>query len=67
LAFGPYAKFGTIVKDYRNATMPYTPSEMVGTNRRGVFGIRESEEGTICTSHVERHNLTIRTLTQLPH
>ena len=31
LAFGPYAKFGTIVKDYRNASMPYTPSEMVGT------------------------------------
>ena len=50
------------MKDYRNAAMPYTPSEMVGTKRRGVFGIRESEERSICTSHVERHNLTIRTL-----
>jgi IS1 family transposase len=61
LAFGPYAKFGTIIKDYRNATMIYTPSEMVGTKRRGVFGIGEEEERTICTSHCERNNLTIRT------
>ncbi len=30
LAFGPYVKFGTIRKDCRNATMPYTPSEMIG-------------------------------------
>ena len=42
--------------------MPYTPSEMVGTERIGIFGIREDEERGICTSHVERHNLTIRTL-----
>lgn len=62
LAFGPYVKYGQIVKDYRNANMPYTPSEMVGTQRRGIFAIRESEERTICTSHIERHNLTIRTL-----
>ncbi len=61
LAFGPYAKFGTIIKDYRNATMIYTPSEMVGTKRRGVQGINEGEERSICTSHVERNNLTIRT------
>lgn len=26
--------------------------------------MRVGEEGTICTSHVERHNLTIRTLMQ---
>ena len=24
--------------------------------------MREGEEGVLCTSHVERHNLTIRTL-----
>ncbi|MFH1923592.1 MAG: IS1 family transposase [Planctomycetota bacterium] len=35
---------------------------MVHADRRGIFGIREEEERTICTSHVERHNLTIRTL-----
>jgi IS1 family transposase len=64
LAFGPYAKYGQIIKDYRNATQPgrYAPPEMVGTERKGVYGIPESEERTICTSHVERHNLTIRTL-----
>jgi hypothetical protein len=41
--------------------MPYTPSEIVGTKRRGVYGINDSEVSTICTSHVERNNLTIRT------
>ena len=64
LAFGPYAKYGQIIKDYRNADQPgrYAPPEMVGTERKGVFGMSECEERTICTSHVERHNLTIRTL-----
>ena len=64
LAFGPYAKYGQIIKDYRNTDQPgrYGPPEMVGTERKGIFGIREDEERTICTSHVERHNLTIRTL-----
>ena len=61
LAFGPYAKFGTIIKDYKKALMPYTPSEIVGTTRRAVFGMNASEERSICTSHVERHNLTVRT------
>ena len=64
LAFGPYAKYGQIIKDYRNSDQPgrYGPPEMVGSERKGIFGINESEERTICTSHVERHNLTIRTL-----
>ena len=62
LAFGPYVKFGTIVKDYRNASLPYTPSEMVGTKRKGIFGIPDDEVRSICTSHTERHNLTVRTL-----
>ncbi len=64
LAFGPYAKYGQIIKDYRNADQPgrYAAPEMVGTERKGIFGINESEERSICTSHVERHNLTIRTL-----
>ncbi|MHC4402329.1 MAG: hypothetical protein ACYTG0_21905 [Planctomycetota bacterium] len=63
LAFGPYAKYGTIVKNYHNAEQPgrYAPPAIVGVDRRGVFGIREDEERSICTSHVERHNLTIRT------
>jgi hypothetical protein len=62
LAFGPYVRFGTIIKDYRNAKMAYEPSEMLGTPRTGVYGMGEHELNTICTSHVERNNLTIRTL-----
>ena len=60
LAFGPYARYGTIIKDYRNASMIYTPSEMVGTIRTGVRGIGDRERDTICTSHVERLNGTQR-------
>jgi hypothetical protein len=60
LAFGPHARFGTIIKDYRNASMIYTPSEMVGTKPTGIRGIEGREERTICTSHVERLNGTQR-------
>jgi transposase-like protein/IS1 family transposase len=60
LAFGPYAKYGVIVKDYRNANMVYTPSEMVGTTRKGIRGIEGREQRGICTSHVERLNGTQR-------
>lgn len=60
LAFGPYAKFGTIIKEYRNASIIYTPSEMVGTKRTGIKGIRGREQRTICTSHIERLNGTQR-------
>ncbi len=60
LAFGPYCRFGTIIKDYRNANMIYTPSEMVGTRRTGIRGIRGHERRTITTSHVERLNGTQR-------
>jgi IS1 family transposase len=60
LAFGPYARYGQLIKEYRNAKLTYTPSEMVGAERRPIRGI--SDDSTICTSHVERHNLTIRTL-----
>jgi hypothetical protein len=47
LAFGRYAKYGTIIKEYRNAIMTYTPSEMVGAKREGKFGISQREERTI--------------------
>lgn len=60
LAFGPYAKYGVIIKEYRNVKMDYTPSEMVGTQRRGVRGIGDNQRQTICTSHVERLNGTQR-------
>ncbi len=60
LAFGPYVKYGTIVKDFRNASMIYTPSEMVGVKRRRIRGISERDQHTITTSHVERLNGTQR-------
>jgi transposase-like protein/IS1 family transposase len=60
LAFGPYVKYGTIIKEYRNANIIYTPSEMVGTKRTGIRGIKGREARTICTSHVERLNGTQR-------
>ncbi len=59
LAFGPYVKYGVLIKEYRNASMQYTPSEMVGTQRKVIKGA--ISEWSICTSHVERHNLTVRT------
>ena len=40
--------------------MIYTPSEMVGTKRKGIRGIDKGRERTICTSHVERLNGTQR-------
>lgn len=62
LAFGNYCRYGQIIKDYRNADQPgrYAAPEMVGTERREIFGHVPLE--TICTSHVERLNLTTRTL-----
>ena len=65
LAFGPYAKYGQIIKDYRNADQPGRYAAAGNGRHRAEGHIRdkrEREERTICTSHVERHNLTIRTL-----
>jgi IS1 family transposase len=64
MAFGPYVKFGTIIKTYRNADRApgnYSPAEIIEVKRKARFGMDESEMDTICTSHVERHNLTLRT------
>jgi hypothetical protein len=60
LAFGPFADHGVIIKVFRNAKITYTPSEMVGSERRSIRGLKGNER-TICTSHVERDNGTIRT------
>jgi IS1 family transposase len=65
LAFGPYVKYGTIIKEYRNASMIYMPSEMVGTKRTGRRNIGPKQEQTITTSHVERLNGTQRVFLRL--
>lgn len=61
MAFGGVADHGVLIKDYRNAEQPgrYGPPEMVGTVRQVINGDIDKDE--ICTSHVERHNLSIRT------
>lgn len=61
LAFGPYVKYGTIVKDFHNADRK-PGNYIVGVKRKARFGVRDDEMDKICTSHIERHNLTIRTL-----
>jgi transposase-like protein/IS1 family transposase len=61
LAFGPYVRYGTIIKEYKNANMIYTPSEMVGTIRTGKRNIGPRQERSITTSHVERLHGTQRT------
>lgn len=61
LAFAKYVNYGQLNKSYRNADQPgrYAPPEMVGSDRRVVIGSLLPWD--ICTSHVERNNLTIRT------
>jgi IS1 family transposase len=59
LAFGRDCKLGVIIKEYRNSRLQYDPSEIVGTKRMRMRGA--IEDRSICTSHVERNNLTIRT------
>jgi transposase-like protein/IS1 family transposase len=60
LAFGPYSKWGTIIKTFRNARIVYEPSEMVGVKRTARRGIAQGDERIITTSHVERLNGTQR-------
>jgi IS1 family transposase len=62
LAFADNCRYGQIIKDYRNTDMPgrYGPPELISTQRREIFGAFNPM--TICTSHVERMNLTTRTL-----
>lgn len=61
MAFGGTADHGVLIKDYRNAEQPgrYGPPEMIGASRRVINGNIDKDD--ICTSHVERHNLSIRT------
>jgi hypothetical protein len=59
--FGPSVRLGVIVKDFQESEQPgrYGPPEMTGAVRQIIQGTFSRWE--ICTSHVERHNLTIRT------
>jgi len=61
LAFADNCHYGQLIKDFRNVDMPgrYAAPEMVGAERRVISG--DIDDFDICTSHVERNNLTIRT------
>ena len=59
-SFGPTVHYGVIVKNYVDPQVGrYAPPEIVNADRRKVMG--NPGLYTICTSHVERNNLTIRT------
>jgi IS1 family transposase len=60
-AFGGAVNYGTLIKNYVEHEQPgrYGPPKMESAVRSVITG--NFEKATICTSHVERHNLTIRT------
>lgn len=61
MAFAGSVSHGVLIKDYRNTDMPgrYGPPEMVGATRNVISG--DIDEFQICTSHIERQNLSVRT------
>jgi hypothetical protein len=60
-SFAGRADYGQIIKTFQESPQPgrYGPPVLIDTERRVIFG--SVEERIICTSHVERSNLTIRT------
>lgn len=62
-AFGFDVNYGQIIKDFAEPVQPgrYGPPVMVASERRQVIGAVDIDLKSICTSHVERNNLTIRT------
>ena len=61
-AFGHEADYGRLVKSYGEGVQEgrYGPPEIISTERRVVTGVG-LDPWSICTSHAERNNLTIRT------
>jgi IS1 family transposase len=61
MAFAGTVNYGVIIKDFQAAEQPgrYGPPEMTGAVRQVIAG--RIGRFSICTSHVERHNLSIRT------
>jgi IS1 family transposase len=61
LAFADTVAHGVLIKEYAESEQPgrYAPPEVVGTERRPVT--KGLDPFAICTSHVERNNLSIRT------
>ncbi|MGD0388974.1 MAG: hypothetical protein ABSC42_08470 [Tepidisphaeraceae bacterium] len=62
-AFGDEIAYGQIIKEFAEPVQPgrYGPPVMVAAERRQITGLTDMDLSSICTSHVERNNLTIRT------
>jgi hypothetical protein len=62
-AFGWEVNYGQLIKSYGEAVQEgrYGPPDVVATERKQIFGAEDIDLYSICTSHVERSNLTIRT------
>ena len=60
---GTRVDYGQIIKEYGSPTKEeqrrYSPARIISVEKRAISG--SPDEGRICTSHVERSNLTIRT------
>jgi IS1 family transposase len=61
LAFADTVRHGVLIKEFRESEQPgrYGPPELVSETRRPLA--HDLPPDAICTSHVERNNLTIRT------
>jgi transposase-like protein/IS1 family transposase len=59
-AFGMQVDFAQLIKVYSSTqeTTRYSPAKIISTERLPMFG--EPDEDNICTSHIERFNLTYR-------
>lgn len=60
-AFAPRLHYGQVIKKYRedprlDAQRRYSPGAVVAVNRHVIYG----QPATICTSHIERQNLSVR-------
>lgn len=62
-AFGWEVNYGQLVKSYAEGVQEgrYGPPAIIATERKQLIGAEDIDPFSICTSHVERSNLTIRT------